>query len=117
MHVASCLSAGERYLSSSPFLLPRGDGPTHQLILAAPAEGFLDSRIPPESTQGRDVELEGGRLDGHPSFVLKGHQKHPVLLILRVLPRDPQLVPCVNQNPAALRNDSDKKVSDTKIKV
>lgn len=40
-----------------------------------------------------------------------------MLLILRVLPRDPQFVPCVNQNPAALKNDSDKKVSDKKIEV
>lgn len=40
-----------------------------------------------------------------------------MLLILGVLPRDPQFVPCINQNPAALENDSDKKVSDEKINV
>jgi len=40
-----------------------------------------------------------------------------VLLILRVLPRDSQFVPCVNQNPAALKNNSDKKVSDEEIEV
>lgn len=40
-----------------------------------------------------------------------------MLLILRVLPRDSQFVPCVNQNPAALKNNSDKKVSDEEIEV
>lgn len=40
-----------------------------------------------------------------------------MFLILRVLPRDSQFVPCVNQNPAALKNNSDKKVSDEEIEV
>lgn len=84
-------------------------GCTHQLILAATAEGFLDSWVPPQGAQRRYVQLERGRLDGHPSFVFKSHQKHAVLLILRVLPRDSQFVPCINQNPAALKNNLDIK--------
>lgn len=96
---------------------PRADGRTHQLILAPAAESFLDSRISPQRAQCRYVQLEGGRFHRHPSFVFKSHQKHSMLLILCVLPRDPQFVPCINQNPAALKNDSDKKVSDKKIKV
>lgn len=72
---------------------------THQLKLAPPAESLPDARIPPESAQGRDVQLEGGGLHRQPRLVLEGHQEHPMLLIFRILPGNAKLISCINKNP------------------
>lgn len=82
---------------------------THQLELAPAAESLPDARVPPESAQSRDVQLEGGGLHGQPCLVLKGQEEHPVLLIFRKLPRDAQLVSCINQDPGALGDKRDRK--------
>ena len=76
-----------------------GGGLTHQLELAPPAKSLPDAGVPPESAQGGDVQLEGGRLHGQPRLVLKGQEKHAVLLIFRILPRDAQLVSRIHEDP------------------
>lgn len=77
----------------------------HQLELASAAEGFPDPGVSPECAQGWNVELEGGRLHRQPCLVLEGHQKHPVLLVLRVLPGNAELVPSVYKHPRALEEE------------
>lgn len=81
----------------------------YQLELASAAEGFPDPRVSPECAQGWHVELEGGRLHRQPCLVLEGHQKHPVLLVLRVLPGNAKLVPSVHKYPRALEESENRR--------
>lgn len=83
-------------------------GLTHQLELAPAAERLPDAGVPPERAQGRHVELEGGGVHGQPCLVLESHEEHAVLLILRVLPGDTELVSCIDQNPRALGKKRNK---------
>lgn len=81
----------------------------HQLELASAAEGFPDPGVSPECAQGWHIKLEGGRLHRQPCFVLEGHQKHPVLLVLRVLPGNAKLVPRVHKHPRALEESYNRR--------
>lgn len=81
----------------------------HQLELASAAEGFSDPGVSPECAQGWHVELEGGRLHRQPCLVLEGHQKHPMLLILRVLPGNAKLVPCIYKHPRTLEESDNRR--------
>ena len=77
-------------------------GLTHQLELAPAAERLPDAGVPPERAQGGHVELEGGGVHWQPCLALESHEDHAMLLILRVLPGDPELVSRIDQNPRAL---------------
>lgn len=83
-------------------------GLTHQLELAPATERLPDAGVPPERTQGGHVELEGGGVHGQPCLVLESHEEHAVLLILRVLPGDTELVSCIDQNPCTLGKKRNK---------
>lgn len=86
---------------------------THQLELAAASVGCLDARVAPEGTQGGHVQLEGARLHGNARLALKRHHEHAVLLVLRVLPGDAQLVPRVHQHPHALQGRQQRRISSS----
>lgn len=75
---------------------------THQLKLTPSAVGFLDATIIPECLQGWDVQLKGAGFDRHACFVFEGHNKHAMLLVLRVLPGNAKFVSGIHQYPHPL---------------